>query len=193
MRRPIVIAAGLLVAALIVAGGVVALSPAEPAGSAYTVTVAEVTAGLRQHPKQWVSRTVAVRGVAMGLSVGGGGSSPSLYWGGTVLRDPVPPAGPRHRFRPPFWPLLVGGTGGLTRFQFTEPALILRGVGPQAPTLVERAHQFVAWIAAHLGSARRTTTYSPLPLQPRVYRLRLLAPARCPVPLAAPCYTAVAR
>jgi len=192
MRRPIVIAAGLLVAALIVAGGVVALSPAEPAGSAYTVTVAEVTVGLRQHPKQWVSRTVAVRGVAMGLSVGGGGSISSLSWGATVLRDQVPLAGPRHRFGPAF-PLSVTGTGGLTQFQFNEPALILRGVGPQAPTLADRAHQFVAWIAAHLGSARRTTTYSPLPLQPRVYRLRLLAPARCPVPLAAPCYIAVAR
>ncbi len=76
MRRPIVIAAGLLVAALIVAGGVVALSPAEPAGPAYTV--AEVTTGLRQHPSQWVGRTVAVRGVAMGLSVGGGSSG--SYW-----------------------------------------------------------------------------------------------------------------
>ena len=188
MRRPIVIAAGLLVAALIVAGGALSVWPAEPMGPVYTV--AEVTTGLRQHPGQWVGRTVAVRGVTLAwyapykIGPTGAGQAPASSWWSLVI-DPAPPIGRR-----------ISRATAVGRVQFnapgTVPTLLLQG-GPPAPPLLDRAQRFVAQLAAHLGSARRTTTYSPLPLQPRVYRLRLLAPARCPVPLAAPCYTAVAR
>jgi len=58
MRRPIIIASCLLLATLMVAGGVLALRPVEPMGPAYTV--AQATMGLRQHPRQWAGRIVIV-------------------------------------------------------------------------------------------------------------------------------------
>jgi len=85
MRRPLAIALGFLLAAVIVAGGAIALWPAEPAGPVYTV--AEITAGLRQHPGQWGSRTVAVRGVAVyyGVSMVSIGPSSASSWSAFVL------------------------------------------------------------------------------------------------------------
>lgn len=36
-------------------------------------------------------------------------------------------------------------------------------------------------------------TVDPRDAEPRVYRVQLLTPARCPAPLTPPCYTVVAR
>ncbi len=188
MRRPIVIAAGLLVAALIVAGGALSVWPAEPMGPVYTV--AEVTTGLRQHPGQWVGRTVAVRGVTLAwyapykIGPTGAGQAPASSWWSLVI-DPAPPIGRR-----------ISRATAVGRVQFnapgTAPTLLLQG-GPPAPTLLDRAQRFVAQLAAHRDPARRTTTYDFGPPQPRVYRVQFLAPARCPASLASPCYSAVVR
>ncbi len=188
MKRSLAIALGLLLAAVIVAGGALALWPAEPAGPVYTV--AEITAGLRQHPGWWAGRTVAVRGVFVDYGVSLSPSSASS-WSAFVLSDPVSLTG-----RPPQRsPWFVTGQGLRVRLNApgTAPTLLLRGVGPPRPTLLDRARQVVTQLAAHLGPARRTNAYGPGPPQPRVYRVQLLAPARCPAPLVAPCYTAVVR
>ncbi len=186
MKRPIVIAVGLLLAALLVAGSVAALLP-EGTGQP-TYTVAEVTTGLRQHPRQWVGRTVAVRGVAIALymvgSTGTGRVPASSWW--SLMLDPVPHIGQR-----------IGRATAVGQVRLNAPGmvptLLLRGTAQPAPTLLDRARRFVAQLAAHLGPARRTNTYNPSPPQPRVYRVQLLVPARCPAPLAPPCYTAVMR
>jgi len=194
MRRPIVIAAGLLLAALIVGGGAMTLWPVEPAGPTYTV--ADITAGLRQHPQHWVGRTVAVRGVAMsyGFSLS---PIPGSSWFGSVLYDPIPPTGARHGLGPWITSTAFSRVAGTMRVRFnapgTTPTLILRGAKPSRPTLVDVARQLGYLVAVIV--ARRTNTYSPSPPQPppRVYRVQLLMPARCPAPLAPPCYTAVMR
>jgi len=193
MRRPLVIAAGLLVAALIVGGGGLALRPVEPAGPIYTV--ADITVGLRRHPRQWVGRAVAVRGVVSVFGLGLG-PPPAPSWSGPLLLDPIPLVGRRYRL-----PLRISQatrTGaGQVQFMFnapgTAPTLMLGGGAPPAPTPFDVVRRLVVSIAARLGGARRANIYSYSPPQPRVYRVRLLAPARCPAPLAPPCYTAVVR
>ncbi len=192
IKCPLVIAAGVLLAALIVAGGVVALRPVEPAGPIYAV--ADMAAGLRQHPQHWVGRTVAVRGVVIGYGINIGGPGPTLSWSGLLLLDALPPPGARHRLAP--WLRFTRSTRagrGLFNAPGTIPTLILRGAGVPGTTPFDIARQFVADIAARLGPARHTNTYSASPPLPRVYRVQLLVPARCPVPLAPPCYTAVVR
>jgi len=190
MRRPLALAARLLVVALI-GGGAIALWRGDPAGPVYTV--AEVTAGLRQHPVQWVGRTVAVRGVAIALykvgSTGTGQAPASSWW--SLMLDAFPPAR-HHRLAPP-----ISHVRAVGQVQFnapgTVPTLLVRGTSPPGSTLLDRARQLVERIAAHLGPARRTTTYSLSWPQPRLYRVQLLAPARCPALVAPPCYTAVVR
>jgi len=196
MRRPIVIAAALLLAALIVSGGAMALCPVEPAGPAYTVT--DTIAGLRQHPAQWIGRTVAVRGVVTGYGFSLS-PIPGSSWYGSVLHDPIPGRG---QLFPSQIARQVAGTITM-RMRFnapgTTPTLILQGAGPSRPTLVGTVQavgiaRYVGYLMAMIA-ARRTNTYRPSPPQPppRVYRVHLLAPARCPAPLALPCYTAVVR
>ena len=51
-------------------------------------------------------------------------------------------------------------------------------------------------LALLLGGPRRSNTCTATMQggpEPRVYRVQLLALARCPAPLASPCYTAVVR
>jgi len=192
MKRPLVIAAGLLVTALI-GGGVLALRPVEPAGPIYTV--ADITGGLRRHPQQWVGRAVTVRGVVgvFGLGIG---PPPAPSWSGPLLLDPIPLVGRRYRLALRISQATRTGTGQV-QFTFnapgTAPTLMLGGVAPPGPTPFDVGRRLVVGIAARLGGARRANSYSYSPPQPRVYRVRLLAPARCPVPLAQPCYTAVVR
>lgn len=172
------------------------LWPGEPTGPVYTV--ADAIAGLRQHPGQWVGHTVMVRGVAIDYGVGSVvGPGPAQSWSVPILLDPVPPAGPHHRIGPVVFMATLTQAAGRVRVHFNAPGrfptLILRGAAPSGPTPIDGARQFIAQLAAWFGTTRRTNTYSPIPFQPRVYRVQLFAPARCPVSLASPCYTAVVR
>jgi len=189
MKRPLVIAAGILLVVLIVAGGVMTRWSVEPPGPIYAV--ADVAAGLRQHPQQWVGHTVAVRAIVIVYGIGIG-PSPAPSWSGPLLLDPIPSAGPYHRLAP--WISQVAGTMQM-RFNApgTIPTLMLRGIALPGPTPFEVARRLVVGIAAWLNGGHRSDVYRYCPPQTRVYRVRLLAPARCPVPLTPPCYTAVAR
>jgi len=184
MTRPILAAAVLLVA---LAVAVAALSyvapfalsaPATPSGPVYSV--AQVTTGLRQHPRTWAGRTVLVRGVFWGLRVSGG----AAMWQGELLLD-HPPLGP-------FTPNSETFTGPL-RFNVSGmmPSLIARGALPM-DTPLNRVRGIVRAAAVLLlgRSYRAAATWST---RPDVYRVQLFAPVRCPATVATPCFTAVVR
>ncbi len=195
MKRPVVIAAGLLVAALIVAGGVVALWLREPAGLVYTV--AQVATGLRQHPRQWAGHTVAVRGMTVVFRFWGRGKGGSQV---TVLVDRQSVPTSANRSIPPMIVRLTPGGSIVLNAPGTAPALLLYGAHPARRSPLADAAGWVTRTVAWLRDGeRRTNTYSasapplPPPPQPRVYRVHLLALAHCPAPLVTPCYTAVVR
>lgn len=143
--------------------------------------MAQVTTGLRQHPSAWAGHTVLVQGVFMGLHVSGGAAA----WQGNLLLD--------HQPLPPSTPDLKAFAGPLQfNVRGTLPSLIARGALPM-DTLLNRAQGIVRVATALLrGRAYRpdTDNYST---RSRVYRVQLLAPVRCPVTVAAPCFTAVVR
>ncbi len=195
MKRLIVVMAGFLLAAVVVAGRAMVLWPSEPAGPVYTV--ADTIASLRQHPGQWVGRTVAAHGVAIGYGASIAGPGPALSWSGSILRDPIPLSGRRHNLALWIMEASLSQAAGRISVHFNAPGmtptLVLRGDRPSRPTPFDVAQQLVTDMAARLGPARRTNTYSASQPPPRVYRVQLLAPARCPASLASPCYSAVVR
>jgi len=194
MKRPLARAAALLLAALIVAGGVLALRPVEPTGPAYTV--AQITMGLRQHPRRWANRTVLVRGVAMGISIGlgTGARSGGTFWQRTLLLDQNFFPQSRQQRVPPIVQQTPAGRVLLNTPKMA-PTLLLRGVRPLGRSPLDGVAQWVALNVARLrGEVRRSNTYTvPNAPAPRVYRVQLVAPMRCTPPLVAPCYTAAVR
>ncbi len=68
MKHVFVVALGLVLIVLIAGAVTVVAERATPAGSVYTV--AQVQAGLQQHPTAWAGRTVRVHGMAAGAAFG---------------------------------------------------------------------------------------------------------------------------
>ncbi len=197
MKRPSVVAVGGLLVALLGIMGVAALRPVDSTGPAGpTYTVAQVTAGLRQHPRQWANRTVLVRGMIMGWSInfGGGARGGGTPWQGTLLLDQqFFPSLPQKHVPPMLQPTPAGRV--LLNARGLAPTLLLLGLQPVRRSLMGDVGQWVALsVARLLGGLRRSNAYAGQGVPaPRVYRVQLLAPARCAAPLVATCYTAVVR
>jgi len=191
MKRPLARAAALLLAALIVAGGILALRPVGAGQPTYTV--AQVTVALRQHPRQWANRTVLVRGTTVGFGLWGHGD---LAAQGTALVDAQSvPMSPAQLMPSLFRPAPAGRPGLLLNAPGATPALLLRGAQPAAPSPLDRLARWVTTTATRLlGRARRANAYTAQGgTESRVYRVQLLTPARCPASLVTPCDTAVVR
>lgn len=176
-----ILGAAFLVAALVTAA-VAVVRPGTTAVGSPAYSVAQVTAGLHQHPHAWIGRTVRVRGVLSGVRVWGS----AITWQGWTLTDRMP-IGPYRANIP--------GQPGPLRFNVpgTIPSLIVQGEMPWE-TPVGRIQSFVRAALYRVSSvARRAAPPSGVSVRPSLYHVQLLAPAHCPTAVAPPCFTAFIR
>ena len=171
-----------LLVAVLVTAAVAVVRPGSTTVGSSVYSVAQVTAGLHQHPHLWVGRTVLVRSVLSGLRVSGS----AIAWQGWTLTDRMP-IGPYRANIP--------GQPGPLRFNVpgTIPSLIVQGEMPWE-TPLGRVQSIVRAALYRVSSvARRAAPPSSVSVRPSLYHVQLLAPTRCPAAVASPCYTAFIR
>jgi len=173
---------GALLVAVLVTAAVVVVRPGPTAVGSSAYSVAQVTAGLHQHPHLWVRRTVLVRGVLSGLRVSGS----AITWQGWALTDRMP-IGPYRANIP--------GQPGPLRFNVpgTIPSLIVQGEMPWETPLGRVQSSVRAALYRISSVARRAAPPPSGSVRPSLYRVQILIPARCPTAVASPCYTAFIR